>query len=132
VIFVSGHFADQHGVQNGVLGVSYGDTIAIFKDVIRTTDMILDPNVVRYVEQSTLIHELAHSVGLVDNGVSMLSPHKDSQHGAHCTNPDCIMYWQDDGAADARDFTIRRLLTGSSILFDNACLGDLDARSGGL
>ena len=132
VVFVSGHFADASGVQKGVLGVSIGDTIAMFKDVIRTSDMIGQPNVVRYVEQSTLIHELTHSVGLVDNGVPMVTPHKDAAHGAHCNNPDCVMYWLNEGAADARDFTLRRLLTGSSLLFDDNCLADLDAKTGGL
>lgn len=132
VVFVSGHFADGNGVQAGVLGVSIGDTVAMFKDVIRLSQSITDPNVVRYVEQSTLIHELSHSVGLVDNGVPMVAAHKDSAHGAHCNNPDCVMYWLNEGASDARDFAIRRLLTGSSILFDDKCLADVDARTGGL
>ncbi|NVB80433.1 MAG: hypothetical protein HOV81_18720 [Kofleriaceae bacterium] len=132
VVFVSGHFADQNGVQAGVLGVSVGDTIAMFKDVIRQSQSLTDPNAVRYVEQSTLIHELSHSVGLVDNGVPMVAAHKDAPHGAHCNNPDCVMYWLNEGAADARDFALRRLLTGSSILFDAKCLADVDAKTGGL
>jgi hypothetical protein len=132
ILFVSGHFADANGVQGGVLGVSVGDTIAMFKDVIRLSQSLTDPNAVRYVEQSTLIHELSHSVGLVDNGVPMVAAHKDAPHGAHCDNPDCVMYWLNEGAADARDFALRRLLTGSSILFDAKCLADVDAKTGGL
>ena len=132
VIFVSGHFADDNGIQYGVLGISIGDTIAMFKDVIRTTNITLAPNVVRYVEQSTLIHELSHSIGLTDNGVPMVAPHKDAPHGAHCNNQDCVMFWQNDGSADAARFAQQRLLTGSSILFDAACLADVDAQTGGL
>jgi hypothetical protein len=131
VIFVSGHFADGNGVQAGVLGVSIGDTIAMFKDVINSTNVPLAPNVVRYVEQSTLIHELAHSIGLTDNGVAMVAPHKDAQHGAHCNNPDCVMFWQNDGSNDAARFAQQKLLTGSSQLFDAACLADVDALTGG-
>jgi hypothetical protein len=132
VIFVSGHFADGSGVQPGVLGVSIGDTIAMFKDVINSTNIVLAPNVVRYVEQSTLIHELAHSIGLVDNGVHMAAAHKDAAHGAHCDNPDCVMFWQNDGSNDAAKFAQQKLLTGSSILFDAKCLADVDALTGGL
>ncbi len=131
VIFVSGHFADDTGPLPGVLGISIGDQIAMFKDVIDSTNVPLAPNVVRYVEQSTLIHELSHSIGLVDNGVHMASAHKDVSHGAHCDNPDCVMFWQNDGSQDAARFAQQKVLTGSSILFDAKCLADVDAITGG-
>lgn len=131
VIFVSGYFADDTGPKHGVLGVSIGDQIAMFKDVINSTNIVLAPNVVRYVEQSTLVHELAHSIGLTDNGVAMVVPHKDAQHGAHCTDQNCVMFWQNDGSADAARFAQQRVLTGSSILFDDQCLADVDALTGG-
>jgi len=132
VIFVSGYFADDTGIHGGVLGVSIGDQIAMFKEVINSTNIVVAPNVVRYVEQSTLIHELAHSIGLTDNGVPMVVAHKDAVHGAHCNNQDCVMFWQNDGSGDAARFAQQRLLTGSSILFDANCLADVDAQSGGL
>jgi hypothetical protein len=104
---------------------------AMFKDVIKGTGSLANPNTERYVEQSTLVHELSHSIGLVDNGVPMVAPHKDAAHGAHCNNSNCVMYWLNEGAADARTFAINRVLTGSSILFDDACLADVDALTGG-
>jgi len=131
VVFVSGHFTDANGPNAGVLGVSFGDTIAMFKDVIRSTDVIGLPNIVRYVEQSTLIHELGHSIGLVDNGVAMVAAHKDAEHGAHCSNPDCVMYWQNEGATDAAQFAQNKLVTGRDVLFDAQCLADVDALTGG-
>ncbi len=131
MLFVSGYFTDGNGVNPGVLGVSVGDTIVMFKDVIRSTGELTNPNTVRYVEQSTIIHELAHSIGLVDNGVTMLVDHKDEAHGAHCTNPDCVEYWLNEGSSDARAFALRRLLTNNTILFDAACLADVDALTGG-
>jgi hypothetical protein len=131
MIFLSGHFADASGVQAQVLGVSVGDTVAMFKDVIEATGSTLSPNTARYVEQSTLVHELSHSIGLVDNGVPMVAPHEDAAHGPHCNNPDCVMYWLNEGASDATDFALRRLLTGDTLLFDAACLVDVDALTGG-
>jgi hypothetical protein len=134
IVFVSGHYVDSTGPQNGVLGVSFGNTgvVAMFKDVIRTTQSLTTPNTERYVEQSTLIHELSHAIGLVNNGIPMVTPHEDTAHGAHCTNPNCVMYWLNEGASDASSFALSRILTGSSIIFDNACLADVDALSGGL
>lgn len=133
IVFVSGHYADNSGPQNGVLGVSIGNSgvVAMFKDVIRTTQSLTTPNTERYVEQSTLIHELSHAIGLVDNGIPMVTPHKDAAHGAHCNNPNCVMYWLNEGASDASSFALARILTGSSIIFDNACLADVDALNGG-
>ena len=132
IVFVSGHYADGNGVNPNVLGVSFGDTIAMFKDVIKGTASVTSPTAERYVEQSTLIHELAHTIGLVDNGVPMVAAHKDATHGAHCNNDQCVMYWLNEGAADATTFAVSRVLTGNTILFDAACLADVDAKSGGL
>lgn len=133
VVFVGGHFADANGVQNGVLGVSLGTSgvIAMFKDVIRSTDVPAVPNVVRFVEQAVLIHEVAHALGLVDNGVPMVAAHRDPDHGAHCDDDRCVMFFQNDGAADAAQFVRDRVLTGDTILFDDHCLADVDALTGG-
>jgi hypothetical protein len=132
VLFVSGHFADTSGVQPSVLGVSLGDTgvIAMFKDVIRSTSSVALPNLVRFVEQSTLVHELAHAIGLVDTGVPATSAHVDTAHGAHCTNDRCVMYYLNEGATDAAMFARQVITTGDKILFDASCLADADAASG--
>ena len=133
VLFVSGHFADASGVQPNVLGVSLGDTgvIAMFKDVIRSTSVTGLPNLVRFVEQSTLVHELSHAIGLVDTGVPPTSDHVDREHGAHCKNDRCVMYYLNEGAADAAMFARQVITTGSRILFDAGCLADVDALTGG-
>jgi hypothetical protein len=133
VVFVSGHFADANGVQEGVLGVSIGDTgvVAMFKDVIRSTDVPGLPNVVRFVEQSTLIHELGHAIGLVDNGVPLTVAHRDDAHGAHCDDDKCVIYYLNEGASDAAAFVQQQVLTGDTILFDAQCLADVDALTGG-
>ncbi|MBZ0235725.1 MAG: hypothetical protein K8M05_25580 [Deltaproteobacteria bacterium] len=132
VLFLTGYFADGNGPNAGVLGVALGDTgvIAIFKDVIDSTQ-VPATNVARFVEQSTLVHELGHAIGLVDNGVAVTSPHDDTVHGAHCTNDACVMYWQNEGAGDMAAYVQRAVLTGDTILFDAACLADVDALTGG-
>ncbi len=134
LMFVSGRFTTDEGPQSGVLGVSIGTTgvIAMFKDVINSTNVIGFPNVVRFVEQATIIHELGHAFGLVDNGVPMVTPHRDTDHGAHCDDDSCVMYYLNEGASDATAFVRDKVLTGNQILFDANCLADADAITGGL
>jgi hypothetical protein len=133
VVFVSGNFADGDGPQPGVLGVSIGSTgvVAMFKDVIESTGVPAFPNLERFVEQSTLIHELGHAIGLVDNGVPLTSAHKDAEHGAHCSNQDCVMYWLNEGASDMAAFAQQRVLANDAVLFGPECLADVDALTGG-
>ncbi|MCA9675583.1 MAG: hypothetical protein H6709_24895 [Kofleriaceae bacterium] len=133
VVFVSGTFADADGAQPSVLGVSIGDTgvIAMFKDVIASTGSTAFPNLARFVEQSTLIHELGHGFGLVDNGVATTSAHVDTAHGKHCTNDACVMYWLNEGASDAAMFARQYVTSGNAILFGDECLADVDALTGG-
>lgn len=133
LLFVSGLFTTDEGPQSSVLGVSIGTTgvVAMFKDVIRSTDVIGFPNIVRFVEQSTIIHELGHAFGLVDNGVPMVVNHRDASHGAHCNNDACVMFYLNEGASDATAFVRDKVLTGNTILFDAHCLDDADAQTGG-
>jgi predicted Zn-dependent protease len=129
VIFLDGYYDDGSGPDMNVLGVSLGRSgvIAMFKPVIASTGSALTPNVERFVEQSTLVHEFGHAVGLVDNGIPMVAAHKDTAHGAHCDNDRCTMYWANEGAADAAQFVRDYVVSGSTILFDAACLADVDA-----
>lgn len=132
VLFVTGNYADGDGPHPEVLAVSIGTTgvIAMFKDVIAGTGGV-GPNVERFVEQSTLVHEMGHALGLVANGVATTTAHHDSAHGAHCTNDRCVMYYLNEGASDMAAFARDYVVSGDTILFDSACLGDVDALTGG-
>jgi hypothetical protein len=129
VVWLPGYLEENGQVNDQVLGVSIRDTgvIAMFKQVIRS---IADPkavNVERFVEQSTLVHEFGHAVGLVGNGIATTSSHLDSTHGAHCANTRCTMYWENEGPAAAARFVRQLVRSGNEILFGAECLKDVDA-----
>lgn len=127
VLFVDGYFADKSGRQDTVLGVSIGTTgvIAMFKPVIAGTGLLA-----RRVEQTTLLHELGHAFGLVDNGLSPVDAgHVDREHGAHCTSDQCIMYWQNKVGSNLATFIAQRVTSEDSLLFDADCLDDAHAAS---
>ena len=128
VLYVDGTYEKGGEAQNNVLGVSIGDTgvVAMFAPVIRSAGGPVRV-VERYVEQAVLVHELGHAVGLVNNGLSLTSDHHDAEHGAHCSNQDCVMYWTVEGASGAVEFVQEYVTTGDTILFGGECLGDAHA-----
>ena len=133
VVFLGGQYTDASGPQANVLGVSLGNgtnVIAMFKDAIRSTSSVVQPNTSRYVEQTTLIHEIGHAIGLVDNGIAAVTTHRDATHGPHCDDRDCVMYWLNEGASEATSFALRRVLTSDQLVFDAACLADIDQARG--
>lgn len=129
-MFLDGYYAGANGDELDVLGVSLGDTgvIAVFTQAIEDTIVGEDatPLATRgYLQQTTLLHELGHGVGLVNNGIAMATPHQDEEHGAHCDNPDCVMYWSHEaGSAALKEYIANRVATGQRVLFDDACLRD--------
>lgn len=128
ILFVKGYFNDGSKDLATTVGVSLGGTtiVAIFKDVVKSTDTATNPLVSRYVEQATIIHEMGHALGLVDNGLPMKEAHKDADHGPHCDNPDCVMYWLNEGKENVREFMSRYIQSGGRnlVLFDEKCLKD--------
>lgn len=128
IVFLNGYYDDGTGPQDQVIGVSIGQTgvIAIFKPVITATESFF-VGVSRYVEQSTLVHEFGHAIGLVNNGLPLQTPHQDTAHGNHCLNDKCVMFWENEGAESAATFAQQTLATGSDILFGSECLDDIDA-----
>jgi hypothetical protein len=127
VVWIDGYFEDDEGVQEAVLGVSIGHTgvVAMFKPVIEGAAAA--PFVARFGEQSTLIHELGHAIGLVDNGIPLSTDHLDEEHGAHCSNDQCVMYWALESVSSVVQFAQRVQMDGTTILFDDDCLADVEA-----
>jgi hypothetical protein len=128
VVFLDGKFKDGSGnVSDNTVGVSVRGTgiIAMFKPAITTG--YKNPASPVFMEQTTLVHEFGHSVGLVDDGLPETSPHRDASHGAHCSNPDCIMYWENSFVKDEVDFVSTYLTPHNGILFGAECLADSHA-----
>lgn len=122
IFFVNG-FSNQG---ESVIGfhVTGTNTMVVFKDVIKNSGQDPLGLVPKYVEQATLIHEMGHAVGLVSNGVPTTSSHHDSSHGHHCSNPECVMYYTNEGLSSMIEFLKRAGMTGSSVMFDKGCLDD--------
>ncbi|HOO37357.1 MAG TPA: hypothetical protein PKY89_03620 [Deltaproteobacteria bacterium] len=124
VLFLNGYL-EKDGEENPqVIGASVVGTpvMVVFKDAILRASNSL--TVLMFVEQATLVHEFGHVMGLVDNGIPMVSDHLDPDHPRHCTNEECVMYWQNEGAADLREFVQQMMSTGSLVMFGEECLDD--------
>lgn len=128
MVFLKGYFERDGKPDEGVIGVSLSGTtiIAMFKDVITSTGSNANGLVPKYVEQSTLVHEMGHALGLVNNGVVLQSEHHDKEHGAHCSNKDCVMHWLNEGKDAAVTFVQEYIKSGRSdvVLFGSQCLED--------
>ncbi len=137
VLYVDGSFEDD-GDDGLVLGFAWGGaSVVMLKDNIEracASSQVLRLPALRSLvarvceasEASVLLHELGHLFGLVDNGAPMVEPHRDPEHGAHCDDEECLMFW-----AVARstliDLVAERFRQGDEETspFDEACLADL-------
>lgn len=127
VIFLKGYFKSNGTVKQTVLGINVTGTtiVAIFKDVVEDMGRTRDDNIAKFAEQSTLVHEIGHALGLVNNGVAQVEDHHDHEHGAHCSNQDCVMYWKNEGASDMIQFIQNYFSSGSEVMFGEKCMNDL-------
>ncbi|MFT6070013.1 MAG: putative Zn-dependent protease [Bacteriovoracaceae bacterium] len=123
LLFVKGTFQGN----NNIIGVSITGTttIAIFKDVVKAITSGETQDTKTYTEQFTIVHEMGHALGLVNNGVDIRSDHHDAAHGAHCSNSDCVMNWVNEGGKEILDFAARFILSGRNTAFGSQCLDDV-------
>lgn len=125
--FVKGYAANDDGTANpNIIGFSVtgSNVILIFKQVVQNSGASPNGPVPKFVEQSTIVHEIAHSVGFVNNGLPLTSSHHDSSHGAHCTNPNCVMYYQNEGKDNLSAFIDKFKDSQTAVMFDDACIND--------
>lgn len=123
LIFLDGYFAVDGVRDEQVIGISIGNTgiIAMFKPVYdgQTGASI--------IEQTTLIHEFGHAIGLVNKGLPLSTEHHDTQNGPHCLNQDCVMFWQNEGLNDIVGFIARLIFDDDDILYGPECMADIEA-----
>jgi len=93
IIFLDGYYIKDGKPESRILGINLNGTplLAIFKPVVESASNSKAEQAL--IEQSTIVHEIGHALGLVNNGVRATSAHHDTEHGAHCTNTKCVMYW---------------------------------------
>ena len=127
VLFVKGHFKDDEGIKDRVIGINITGTpyIVIFKDVVENMGTRTDDKTAKFSEQSTLIHEFGHVIGLVNNGVAQVVDHQDKDHGAHCKNTDCVMNWKNEGSTEMINYIQNYFSSGNEVMFGSQCLDDV-------
>ncbi|HEU4573658.1 MAG TPA: hypothetical protein VFS36_01545 [Chitinophagaceae bacterium] len=123
VLCLDGFYADD----SLVLGAAYRNTsIVMFGKSVRL-DAANSQTPVPELEATVLEHEFGHLMGLVDEGAPMIRNHRDTNHSNHCSNPDCLMYYEaNDGYYLSQGGS---QLTRIPVL-DSACVADLRAIGG--
>lgn len=128
IFFLEGYYNNGTSDSTTTLGVHITGTevIAIFKDVIESSAVNPSGPIAKFVEQSTLVHEMGHALGFVNNGVAMVNAHQDSANGAHTTNSSCVMYYLNEGATDLKQFINTYINTSSYIMWGTEVLADAE------
>lgn len=109
-----------------ILGVAYRNTsCVIFQEaIIGFSNQLGEPNRVD-LETTVILHEIGHLLGLVNLGSAMQTNHLDTAHDKHCTNQNCLMYWQIENSG------VMQMMTGGNVpQLDANCLADLLANGG--
>lgn len=117
--------ADAGYSTSGVVGVAYRNTsiVVLGKTAQASSGALGQPSRLR-MESTVLNHEFGHLLGLVNNGIGMVTPHEDDTHKPHCTNKNCLMYYEIESSSflDPFDNSIPQL--------DAACESDLKSAGG--
>jgi hypothetical protein len=129
VLILDGWYRDASGRRTDLLGGHLDGTgvIVLFRPVIDSTRASGLGYIPKVVEQTTLVHEFGHAVGMVGNGVAALSGSLDPEHRHHCMSAHCVMNAWYEGAPAAMSFVERYAMTRDPILFGAECLADAAA-----
>jgi hypothetical protein len=123
MIIVDGKYQERE-----LLGIAYYNTSNAFfgPSYDEASGGTLQPS--RYqIEAISFRHEFGHLFGLVavpGSGTQMLTEHQDEQHGNHCDNSECLMYY-------ATQTTGIKYIAGEGLAYlDSNCIADLRANGG--
>lgn len=131
ILYLPGRYQGDTDTQR-VLGVAYSpSSIAIFVDNVNEAGIPVNPLVPlpfksADVENSVLVHEFGHVLGLVNLATKMVKPHEATEQGqrGHSTNPDSVMYYK------VETFEIRSFTEPPPTQFDADDISDLRAAGG--
>lgn len=125
VLFLDGYFMQDDTLRQSVAGVHLtGTTVtAVFKPLVTTSHVTRA--VREFVEQSIVIHETGHVLGLVNNGVRLTTAHEDLAHEAHCTNANCVMYWANERSSNVALFVQSYFGGSRKMIFGSECAADV-------
>ena len=99
-MFPSGMYEDE-----SVLGVAVdASTVALFKDSIDDAENIFRRPSAEKIENSVLVHEAGHLLGLVNLVYTSPADHEDPDHPGHSNNEDSVMYWAVESASISNFF----------------------------
>ncbi len=116
--------------QRNVLGIAYYNTSNAFFGPAydEASNGVGAPS--RYqIEATSFRHEFGHLFGLVavpNSGTEMQEPHKDPDHGNHCDNDSCLMYY----ATETTDLIGNTIGSDDIPSLDANCKADLQANDG--
>jgi len=125
IMFLDTEYTESTGTSK-VLGITYGaSSIAVFE---KSVYAYVQPDMPSRATLETVVveHEFGHVLGLVANGTPMVTPHKDPDHGSHCSDTTCLMYWKTEENVNLADL----LGTDTYPVLDANCLADLKAAGG--
>ena len=130
VMWIDGHDANDTSSAR-VLGVSWDNLhTALYHDSVEAQCSgmtLLGDRACSEMQYGVWLHEIGHTIGLVNDGTPMSTPHEDATHPAHDSSSSCIMYWAYDGSAGGDMITSALLGGGSAPDFDANCLADIAA-----
>lgn len=123
VFFVPGYFVKEGEEQETVIGLNLSKTniIFVFHDIVTIPDSL---RLKIFMEQSTIVHEMGHVLGFVNNGVPLTSEHQDKENGNHTTNPDCVMYHSNEGPGKLKSFVDKYMKTKDLTMWGPEVLED--------
>ncbi len=125
VLFLDGGYI-QDNQNTKILGVSYSSTaVAIFEETIKNYSGGVTQPSQTTLETAVINHEFGHTLGLINNGTPLQSQHQDINHGHHCNDSDCLMYY----TAETSDI-VGNLVGGNIPELDDNCIADLRANGG--
>lgn len=109
-----------------ILGTAYRNTsFVMYESTIQNlSNGVGEPNRVD-LETTVILHELGHLLGLTNLGTPMQTNHEDGAHPKHCSNENCLMYWEAEGSG-----LLGMMLGGNVPQLDANCLADLEANGG--